>query len=156
MNKTPYFKNLLIAVSLLSLAASAADCGIINPVTGAISDIGAIVTAPAHIDRASLCQVVGVVGAGLALYSLDGQIRHLASKNQTKGLNDISKQAEKLGNGGYDLAIAGAGALAGYAFSDQKLTNNLHPGGGILPGCQRRGHGGQIHSGPLAPLYRRR
>jgi len=124
MNKpTRLLTTKLLAFNLLLLSAPAAYCGMINPVSGAISDIGVIVTAPARFDRDSLYPVAGVVGVGLVLYSLDGQIRNLTSKNQTKGLNDISKQAEKLGNGGYDLAIAGAGALAGYAFSDQKLTD---------------------------------
>lgn len=124
MNKTArLYTSKLLALNLLLLAAPAAYCGMINPVTGAISDIGVIVAAPAHMDRADIFPVAGVVGAGLVLYSLDGQIRHLASKNRTKTLDDVSKQAEKLGNGGYDLAIAGVGALAGYAFSDQKLTN---------------------------------
>ncbi len=124
MNKTArLYTAKLLALNLLLLTAPAAYCGMINPVSGAISDIGAIVTAPARISRADLYPVAGIVGAGLVLYSLDGQIRHLAAKNQTKSLTDISKQAEKLGNGGYDLAIAGVGALAGYAFSDQKLTN---------------------------------
>ena len=111
----------LLAVCLLLPAAGAYGAGI-NPVTGAVCDIGRLVTAPARLDKASIYPVAGILGAGLALYSLDGQIRHLASKNRTKSLNDVSKQAEKLGNGGYDLAIAGGGALAGYAFSDEKLT----------------------------------
>lgn len=123
MNKTHLLKKQLLILALILTTAAAADCGMINPVTGAISDIGAIVTAPARIDRASIYPVAGVVGAGLVLYSLDGQLRHLASKNRTKTLNDVSKQAEKLGNGGCDLAIAGVGALAGYVFSDEKLTN---------------------------------
>lgn len=112
-----------LILNLLFLAPAAARGGMINPVTGAIGDIGTIVTAPARLDRAALYPAAGIIGAGLAVYSLDGQIRHLASKNRTKGLDDVSKQAEKLGNGGYDLAIAGAGALAGYAFSDKKLTD---------------------------------
>ena len=124
MNKTTrLYTAKFLVLNLLLLTAPAAYCGIINPVTGAISDIGSIVTSPARLDRTDIYPVAGIVGAGLVLYSLDGQIRHLASKNRTKGLTDISKQAEQLGNGGYDLAIAGAGALAGCAFSDQKLTN---------------------------------
>lgn len=124
MNKTArLYTAKIVILTLLLLAAPAAYCGIINPVTGAISDIGTLVTAPARLDRADIYPVAGIVGAGLVVYSLDGAIRNLASKNQTKSLNDISKQAQKLGNGGYDLAIAGAGALAGYAFSDQKLAN---------------------------------
>ena len=113
----------LLILHLLFLAAPAAYCGMINPVTGAIGDLGRIATAPARLDRTNIYPVVGVIGAGLVLYAFDGQIRHIASQNQSKTLDDVSKQAEKLGNGGYDLAIAGAGALAGYAFSDQKLTD---------------------------------
>lgn len=92
-----------------------------NPVSGAVKDLGYLVVAPARINSSSIFPVAGLIGAGLLLYSMDGQIRHIASKNQTKGLNRVSKQAEKLGNGGYDLAIAGAGALGGYLASGKKL-----------------------------------
>lgn len=92
-----------------------------NPVSGAVKDLGYLAGAPARINSSSIYPVAGLVGAGLLLYSLDGQIRHIASKNQSKSLNRASKQAEKLGNGGYDLAIAGAGALGGYLASGEKL-----------------------------------
>nr|MDA8243826.1 hypothetical protein [Elusimicrobiota bacterium] len=105
-----------LAAGMLSPAAAQ-----VNPVTGAVRDLGRLASAPARLEKADLLPVAGVVGAGLLLYSLDGQIRHAFRKNRTSTLDDISKQAEKLGNGGYDLAIAGAGWLAGKAFGDEKL-----------------------------------
>ena len=111
--------NLLLPLAVFILQAGAARAG--DPLSGAVKDLGRIAAAPARMDSADFYQAAGIVGAGLALYSLDGQIRHLAFKNRTKTLDDVSKQAEKLGNGGYDLAIAGAGALAGHLFADQKL-----------------------------------
>lgn len=108
----------LLAQVLLQTAAGAQ----LNPVTGAISDLGHMATSPARMESSDLYTLGGVIGGGLLLYSLDSDIRRLAGRNRTKTLDDISKQVQNLGNGGYDIAIAGAGWLAGKAFSDEKLS----------------------------------
>lgn len=92
-----------------------------DPITGAVGDLGYVAGAPSRINSSSIYPVAGFIGAGLLVYSLDGQIRHIAFKNRTSALDSFSKQAEKLGNGGYDLAITGAGALGGYLASNKKL-----------------------------------
>ncbi len=106
----------------LGLTIYAAPAAALNPATGAVYDIGHMASSPARMESADIYPLAGIIGAGLVLYSLDGQIRHIAASNRTKTLDDISRQAQKLGNGGYDLAIAGAGWLAGKAFSDEKLS----------------------------------
>ena len=68
-------------------------------------------------------QACGLLGAGALIYSFDGQIRHIAAKNRTASLDNISRQAEKIGNGGYELAMLGAFAGAGYAFGNDKLKD---------------------------------
>jgi len=109
-----------LALSLL-LQATVSFCAVTDPLSDAVKDLGYIAGSPGRINAASIYPVVGIIGAGLVLYSFDGQIRNIAQKNRTKTLDDVSKQAEKLGNGGYDLAISGIGALAGHIFSDEKL-----------------------------------
>lgn len=111
-------KNLLLLSVLSAPAAAGAQ---LNPVTGAVNDIGRAAASPARLERGDLLPLAGVIGGGLLLYSMDGQIRAAARRSRTKTLDDISKQAEKLGNGGYDLGITAAGWLAGRAFSDEKL-----------------------------------
>ncbi len=108
---------------LFFFTSCAAVFGINNPVTGAVGDLGYLAGAPARINSSSIYPVAGIIGAGLLLYSFDGQIRRIALKNRTSGLDGVSKQVVKLGNGAYDIAIAGAGALGGYLASDQKLED---------------------------------
>lgn len=112
------------ALVLALFCLSAPPClGGENIVKNALDDAGFLASSPARITRASPYYVLGGLGAGALLYSFDGQIRHIAAKNRTAGLDDLSKQAEKLGNGGYDLAIAGALAGAGWLFRDEKLKD---------------------------------
>ena len=95
-----------------------------DPVTNAIKDIGHLRTAPARLSAPPAVYLAGgLLGAGALIYSFDGQIRHIACKNRTTSLDDISKQAEKIGNGGYELAMLGAFAGAGYAFRNDKLKD---------------------------------
>ncbi len=73
---------------------------------------GRVVSSPARISKEDLPAIGAVAAGGLALYSLDGQLRHGFLKNRSKLNDDISRNAEKLGNGGYDAAIvAGYGGL---------------------------------------------
>lgn len=94
-----------------------------NILRNALGDAGYLASSPARITRRPSYYVLGGLGIGAVIYSFDGQIRHAASKNRTAGLDDVSKQAEKPGNGGYDLAIAGALAGAGCLFRDEKLKD---------------------------------
>lgn len=108
---------------MLSLLSALPCLGGENIIKNALGGAGYLASSPARISRGSSYYVLGGLGVGAALYSFDGQIRHIASKNRTAGLDDVSKQAEKLGNGGYDLAIAGALAGAGALFRDEKLKD---------------------------------
>lgn len=100
----------IFSLVLLLLCPSAARAG--GFPAEVLNSAGRVVTSPARIRNADLPVIGAVAAGGLALYSLDGQIRRafLGSKSD---LNDeISKTAEKLGNGGYDAAIvAGYGGL---------------------------------------------
>ena len=109
---------LLIGLGFPAVTAAAT----VNPVSGAIHGAGRIFTAPARLESRDLLPLTALVGAGLTLYSLDGQIRHAFNGAGSRTLDDISTQVEKLGNGGYDLGIIGAGWLTGKVLSDEKLA----------------------------------
>jgi hypothetical protein len=109
----------LLALTMTAAPASAQR----DPVTGAVNDIGLMVTSPARLEKTDIYPLAGVIGTGLILYTLDSNIRGLAQRNKTKTLDNISDQVQNLGNGGYDIAITGAGYLAGLAFSDEKLRD---------------------------------
>ncbi|MBU2575044.1 MAG: phosphatase PAP2 family protein [Elusimicrobia bacterium] len=94
-----------------------------NIIKNALNDAGYLAASPARLKSSSSYAVLGGIGAGALIYSFDGRIRHIASKNRTASLNSIAKYAEKLGDGGYDLAVAGALAGAGCVFKDEKLKN---------------------------------
>jgi membrane-associated phospholipid phosphatase len=95
-----------------------------DPVTNAVKDIGYL-----RAERTRLAQpraaylAGGLLGTGVLIYSFDAQLRHIARKNRTSSLDDLALQAEKIGNGGYELAMLGAGAGAGYAFGNDKLKD---------------------------------
>ncbi|OGS50478.1 MAG: hypothetical protein A3J79_11170 [Elusimicrobia bacterium RIFOXYB2_FULL_62_6] len=108
---------------ILCLLSAAPCAGGENIIKNAWNDAGYLASSPARITRSSAYYVLGGLGAGALLYSLDGQIRRAAAKNRTEGLDDLSPTAEKLGNGGYDLALAGALAGAGCLFRDEKLRD---------------------------------
>ncbi|MBI4803354.1 MAG: phosphatase PAP2 family protein [Elusimicrobia bacterium] len=103
---------------------SASPClGGENIIKNALNDAGYLAVSPARLARSSVYAVLGGIGAGALIYSFDGQARHLASKNKTASLDSIGKYAEKPGNGGYGLALAGALAGAGCVFKDEKLKD---------------------------------
>ncbi len=93
-----------------------------NPVTGAIGDLGHIATSPSRMDSSDAYRLAAIIGAGALFYSLDGNIRSEVLRNHTSALNHLSDKIQNLGNGGVDIAITGAGWLAGKAFSDDKLS----------------------------------
>lgn len=110
--------------SVLAFAAAAAPAAAQlapNPVTGAVSDLGHIATSPSRMQSSDAYRLAAVMGAGLVLYSLDGDIRSDVLRNHTSSLDHLSDKLQYLGNGGVDIAITGAGWLAGKAFSDGKL-----------------------------------
>lgn len=96
-----------------------------DPVTNAVKDVEYLHAAPARLSASPAAAYLagGLLGAGVLIYSFDGQIRHIVRKNKTSSLSDIARQAEKVGNGGYELAILGAVAGAGYAFRNDKLKD---------------------------------
>lgn len=95
-----------------------------DPVTNAVRDL----TRPAPVfarqsDASAAYLAGGLLAAGALVYSYDGRIRHAAGKNRTSSLDGLSKQTEKIGNGGYELALLGAFAGAGRVFRNDKLTD---------------------------------
>jgi len=86
-------KNLLLLAVLSAPAAAGAQ---LNPVTGAVNDVGRAAASPARLERGDLLPLAGVIGGGLLLYSVDGQIRAAARRSRTKTLDDISKQASRI------------------------------------------------------------
>jgi len=95
-----------------------------DPVSNAVKDIGYIQDAPARLSDAPASYLAGgLLGAGALIYSFDGQIRHIAHKNKTASLDDLSGPAEKIGNGGYELAMLGVFAGAGYVFKNDGLKD---------------------------------
>ena len=95
-----------------------------DPVTNAVKDIGYLQAAPARLSDAPAAYMAGsLLAAGALIYSFDGQIRRIARNNRTSSLDDIARQAEKIGNGGYELAMLGAFAGAGFAFGNDKLED---------------------------------
>lgn len=95
----------LLPAALLILPSGAAAGDGSGFVRETLSAAGAVITSPARVKTSDLPLLGGLAAGGLALYSLDGQLRHAFRRNKS-GLNDaISRNAEKLGNGGYDAAI---------------------------------------------------
>ncbi len=94
-----------------------------NPVTNAVKDIEYMRSAPARLsdDTRAVYLAGSLLGAGAIIYSFDGPIRHIAHNNKTSSMDDIARQAEKIGNGGYELAMLGAFAGVGYAFKNDQL-----------------------------------
>jgi len=95
-----------------------------NPVANAVKDIEYMHSAPARLSDAPAAYLAGsLLGAGAIIYSFDGQLRRVARNNKTSSLDHIAIQTEKIGNGGYELAMLGAFATAGYAFKNDKLKD---------------------------------
>jgi hypothetical protein len=116
-----FLKSLILVLLLLVSSASAYEG---DPITNAVRDIGYLQGAPARLnDRPAAFTAAGLLGAGALIYAFDGQLRHIAHKNDTASMDDLSAQAEKIGNGGYQLAFMGACAGAGWIFKNHKLKS---------------------------------
>ena len=96
-----------------------------DPVTNAVKDLGHLRAVPELMnDRSNVYLAAGIVGAGVIFYSFDSQLIHIAQHNiRSNTLDDIAKNAEKLGNGFYEMALMGGVAGAGYAFRNDKLKD---------------------------------
>ncbi len=109
------------AMALLLLCPS---CALAGGFPGQVlNSAGRAVSSPARISKADLPAIGAITAGGLVLYSLDGQIRHTFRKSRS-GLNDdISEQAEKLGNGGYDAAIVAVYGGLGLLLKDARMQD---------------------------------
>lgn len=108
------------AVLLLCQAASVSWGGFFGETLGSA---GRVVSAPARIGKKDLPVIGALAAGGLAVYSLDGQIRHAFLRSRS-GLNDdISGSAEKLGDGAYDAAIVAAYGGLGLLLKDVRMQD---------------------------------
>jgi len=107
------------------LLAIAGDAGAYdgNPIKNAISDLGYMATSPARIDSSGAYTTLGVLGAGALFYTYNNQIRREAKKLKDADRDRFILQAEKLGNGGYDLALLGVLGGTGHLIKNEKLEN---------------------------------
>ncbi|MDA8244339.1 MAG: phosphatase PAP2 family protein [Elusimicrobia bacterium] len=77
---------------------------------------GETITSPLRLDRGSALWAGGLAAGGLLVYSADGQVRHIFSRNHS-GLNDsLASVFEKFGNGGYEMGLLGAYSGLCYLF----------------------------------------
>lgn len=110
----------LLALSLFLAVPRAAAAGFPGEV---LRSAGRVVSSPARISKADLPAIGGLAAGGLVLYSLDGQIRHAFHRSRSKLNDEISEQAEKLGNGGYDAAIVAAYGGLGLLLKDAGMQD---------------------------------
>lgn len=110
----------LLALCLLLAVPRAAAAGFPGEV---LHSAGRVVSSPARISKADLPTIGALAGGGLVLYSLDGQIRHAMRRSRSELNDDISEQAEKLGNGGYDAAIVAAYGGLGLLMKDAYMQD---------------------------------
>ncbi|MDO8805138.1 MAG: phosphatase PAP2 family protein [Elusimicrobiota bacterium] len=110
-----------LALAFLLLCRSAAGAG--GFPREVLSSAGRVVSSPARISKADLPAIGAVAAGGLALYSLDGQLRRAFLRNRSRLNDDISKNAEKLGNGGYDAAIVAAYGGLGLLLKDARMQD---------------------------------
>ncbi|MBI4350839.1 MAG: phosphatase PAP2 family protein [Elusimicrobia bacterium] len=106
--------------AFLLLCPSLAAAGFPGEVLGSA---GKVVTSPARISGADLPVLGAVAAGGLVLYSLDGQLRHAFGRSRSELNDDISEQAEKLGNGGYDAAIVAAYGGLGLLLKNERMRD---------------------------------
>ncbi len=106
-----------LALLLLSPSAAAAG-GFPGEV---LYSAGRAVSSPARISKADLPALGALTAGGLAVYSLDGQLRRAFLRNRSRLNDEISKNAEKLGNGGYDAAIVAAYGGLGLLLKDPRM-----------------------------------
>ena len=83
-----------------------------------LKETGRVLSSPFSAKKENLYIVGGIIGAGLAVYSLDGQIRHNLGGIHSSFNNDFLKVAKEFGNGAYDLLFIGGYGLFGAAKKD--------------------------------------
>lgn len=88
-----------------------------------LNSAGRVLSSPARISKEGLPVLGGLAAGGLALYSLDGRLRRAFLKNRSGTNDDISRQAEKLGNGGYDAAFLAVYGGLGLLFKDPRMQD---------------------------------
>lgn len=117
--KRPFILALLLCLPSVSFSYEG------NPLTNAVKDLGYLRSAPEILsERSNLYLAAGIAGAGVLIYSIDTRLIHIAQHNaRSTALNNIAWNAEKLGNGLYEMVILGGVAGAGYAFKDDKLKD---------------------------------
>lgn len=110
----------LFALSLMLAAPRAAAAGFPGEV---LRSAGKVVSSPGRISRTDLPTIGALAAGGLVLYSLDGQIRHAFHRSRSELNDEISEQAEKLGNGGYDAALLAAYGGLGLLMKDSYMQD---------------------------------
>lgn len=110
----------LLALSLLLAVPRAAAAGFPGEV---LRSAGRVFSSPARISKADLSAIGGLAAGGLVLYSLDGQIRRAFHGSRSELNDEISEQAEKLGNGAYDAAIVAAYGGLGLLLKDARMQD---------------------------------
>jgi hypothetical protein len=117
--KRPFILALLLCLPSVSFSYEG------DPITNAVKDLGHLQKAQEIMnDRSNAYLAAGLAGVGVFVYSFDPRLIHIAQHNvRSATLDDIAKNAEKLGNGLYDAAILGGVAGIGYAFRDDKLKD---------------------------------
>lgn len=73
------------------------------------------------MDKESAVVALGILGAGVILYSQDDKIRDYIQDHKTTVLNDLSLSIEKLGNGLYDLGFLALYGGSGYLLKNEKM-----------------------------------
>lgn len=112
-----------LAAFLLASAALCARCRAgEGPVRETLSSAGSVLSSPLRLDAAGARWLGGIAAGGLLVYSCDGQIRHVASKNQSSSNDNLASGLEKFGNGGYELGLVGLYGGLSYAFGSRYGT----------------------------------
>ncbi len=109
---------LLSAVLLPSPALAAEEPGFFKDT---LISAGHVISSPARIRNTDLPILGALTAGGLVLYSLDTQISRGFAKNQTSRNDNIAKNLEKIGNGGYLAAAVGVYGGIGLLASDERM-----------------------------------
>jgi membrane-associated phospholipid phosphatase len=91
------------ALALLPASASAQALKTFSIDT--LKETGRVFTAPIHLSYSGAELAGAILAAELLIYSQDGQIRHLASKNRSSLADNIFNSLEKFGRGSYEIAF---------------------------------------------------
>ena len=104
-------RTLAACAALLFLACSAfcpfCRAGGDGFVKETLAAAGSVLTSPLRLDRGDAYWLGGIAAGGLLVYSADGQLRHLAVKNDSPLNDSLASGFEKFGNGGYELGLLG-------------------------------------------------